>query len=206
MTDIEKPKVPRSQSVFGALVYWITVLAAVMCILGPLVAFIALDDNIINPHYEMSNIFEGMKPSFELQDLQANVEEGSQFLTVEDASKFDDPDDVGRDVDIRITGEDGRGEIATLVSVDTGTNVLEISEPLINSYNAQKAEIGELTVWDAPGNYSLTSNADANTNILVLANTDRIEDPTAERSMLAENRFWCRRSIAQRTLSSSHLI
>jgi len=181
MTDIQKPKVPRSQSVFGALVYWITILAAIMCILGPLIAFTDLDANIINPHYEMSNIFDGMKPNFELQELQANVEEGSQFLTVKDASKFDNPEDVGRDVNIRITGEDGRGEIATIVSINTGTNTLEISEPLLNSYSAQQTEIGELSVWDSPGNFFLDSNVDANTDYLKLKNVDRIEDPTAER-------------------------
>jgi len=181
MKDTQKPKVPRSQSAFGALVYWITVLAAIICILGPLIAFIDLDANIINPFYEMSDIFDGMKPSFELQDLQDNAQAGTEFLIVKDASKFDDPEDVGRDVDIRITGKDGRGEIATIVSIDTGTNTIEVSAPLINSYTAQQTEIGELTVWDAPGKKSLAEDAEANDDSLKLASIDRIEDPTVER-------------------------
>jgi len=181
MTNTKLPAIPLSQRVFGALVYWITILAALFCILGPLIAFIGLDSNIINPHYEMSNIFNGMKPNFTLQDLQIEAEAGTQFLTVEDAAKFDDPEDVGRDVDIRIMGEDGRGEIATLVSIDNDTDVLEISAPLINTYSAQETEIGELTVWNAPGNKSLASDAQANTDSLKLESIDRIEEPTEGR-------------------------
>jgi hypothetical protein len=181
MKDIQKPEVPRSQSVFGVLVYWITVLAAIMCILGPLIAFVNLDANIINPYYEMSNIFGGMKPNFELQDLQADAMEGTYTLKVEDVAKFDDPEDVGRDVDIRIIDGDGRGEIATLVSLNRDTNELQISEPLINSYDAQQAEIGELTVWDSPGTKSLALDAKANDDYLKLATIDRIEEPTEGR-------------------------
>ena len=105
MTKMESTTIPRSQSVFGFLVYWVTILAAIMCILGPMVAFIDLDANIINPHYEMSNIFDGMKPNFDMQDLQDDAAAGTNLLVVEDVKKFDDPEDVDRDVDIRIMGE-----------------------------------------------------------------------------------------------------
>ena len=84
MTKMESPTVPRSQSVFGFLVYWVTILAAIICILGPMVAFIDLDANVINPHYEMSNIFDGMKPNFDLQDLQDDAAAGTNLLVVED--------------------------------------------------------------------------------------------------------------------------
>ena len=181
MTEMQIPAVPKSQGVFGALVYWITILAAILCIIGPLVAFIDLDANVINPHYEMSNIFDGMKPDFDLQYLQKDVASGTTFLTVEDVKKFDDPEDVGRDVDIRITDNSGNGEIATLVSIDTDANTLELSTPLINSYDAQQTKIGELTVWDAPGSFFLDSDAPANTDSITLTSANRIEDPTAER-------------------------
>ncbi|MFC1926119.1 hypothetical protein ACFLW2_05440 [Chloroflexota bacterium] len=182
MTDMQSPTVPRSQSVFGALVYWITIAAALMCIFGPLVAFIDLDSNVINPSYEMSNIFDGMKPSFDQQDLQDNATAGTQYLAVEDVEKFDDPEDVDREIVIRIMGKDGQvGELATLVAINKDTDMLEISAPLLNSYDAEQAEIAELTVWDARGNNSLASDAQAGTDSLTLESLGAIEDPTAER-------------------------
>lgn len=181
MTDMQSAKIPQSQNVFGFLVYWVTIVAACLCILGPLVAFIDLDSNVINPHYEMSNIFDGMKPDFDLQDLQENATAGTQFLAVEDVEKFDDPEDIDRDIVIRIMDTSGRGELATIVAIDEDTDTLEISAPLINSYDAEQTEIGEVTVWDAQGSYSLATDAQADTDFLTLAITDTIEDPTAER-------------------------
>lgn len=181
MTNMELPAIPRSQSIFGFLVYWITIVAAIICILGPLVAFTDLDANIINPHYEMSNIFDGMKPNFDAQDLQVDAAKGMNLLVVEDVAKFDDPADVNRNVDIRIMGIDGVGELATVVAVETDTDTLELSDPLLNSYNARETEIGELTVWNALGSFPLNSDAPASTSVLTLKDIGRIEDPTAER-------------------------
>jgi hypothetical protein len=181
MTNIQLPTIPRSQIVFGHLVYWVTILAAIICIVGPLVAFIEVNSNVINPHYEMSNIFYGMKSDFKLQTLQANAAAGTNFLTVEDTAKFDDPDKFGRDVNIRITSKDGRGELAVVAALNSDTDTLELSKPLINSYDAQQTEVGEVTVWNNRGSYSLISNVQAGSEALTIANVDRIDSPTAER-------------------------
>lgn len=181
MTKMEIPAIPRSQSVFGFLVYWVTIVAAIVCILGPMVAFLDLDANIVNPHYEMSNIFEGMKPNFDAQDLQDDAMVGTKLVVVEDVSKFADPEDVDRDIGIRIISGDGVGELATIAAIDTDTDTLELSEPLLNSYTAEQAEIGEVTVWDAMGNNILASDAPAGTALLTLESLGSIEDPTADR-------------------------
>lgn len=181
MTKMEAPAIPRSQSVFGFLVYWVTILAAIICILGPMVAFIDLDANIVNPHYEMSNIFEGMKPSFDMQDLQEDAAAGASSLVVEDIAKFADPEDVDREVDIRIMGDDGTGELATIESVDTDTDTIELSKPLLNDYSAEQAEVGEITVWDAMGNNVLASDVNTGSDSLSLESLGSIEDPTDDR-------------------------
>lgn len=180
MTNMELPTIPRSQAIFGFLVYWITVVAAIICIIGPLVAFTDLDANIVNPHYEMSNIFEGMKPNFDLQALKSDATAGDNLLVVEDVDKFDDPADVDRDVGIRIMGNDGIGELATIEAIQDG-NKLELKEPLLNSYSAEKTEIGEVTVWNAMGNNILADNVEAGSYTITMEALGSIEDPTAER-------------------------
>lgn len=176
----ERLIVPKSQLVFGSLVYWITVLAATFCIIGPLIAFINMDGNVINPHYEMKNIFDGMRSDFAKQSLQADAVRGSERLAVEDAGKFDDPDTLGHDVQIRIVGNDGIAELATVTAIDKENNVLELSDGLLNSWEMGQAEITQVTIWDAKGTVRLTADAQADQDVIQLASTDTIDDPTAE--------------------------
>ncbi len=56
---MEKPKVPLSQLVFGETVYWICVLTAIICMIGPVISLMNIDNNIMNPHYLFACIFEG---------------------------------------------------------------------------------------------------------------------------------------------------
>ena len=56
---MEKPKMPLSQLVFGESVYWFCVAAAIVCMIGPVLAFMAVDANIMNPHFLFASIFDG---------------------------------------------------------------------------------------------------------------------------------------------------
>jgi len=56
---MEKPKMPTSQLVFGDIIYWFCIIAAIICSIGPLIALVSADGNIGNPHYLFSSIFNG---------------------------------------------------------------------------------------------------------------------------------------------------
>ena len=56
---MERPKIPIAQIVFGDIVYWLCVLAAVICIVGPVISILSVDNNVMNPHYVFSAIWEG---------------------------------------------------------------------------------------------------------------------------------------------------
>jgi len=58
-----KSKMNRSQVVFGDIVYWLTITAAIICMIGPVMAFISMDGNVLNPHYLFANIWSGADPS-----------------------------------------------------------------------------------------------------------------------------------------------
>ena len=145
---IDRPAVPLSQRVFGEIVYWITVVCAILCIVGPVVAFTDMDKNVVNPHYLMENIFDGMAPTFDEQMLEADVSVGDRILHVEDAEKFSDPEDVDRDVQIRIY-DAINSETGILESIDKDNNTITIAAGLSNAFTAgEETEVKEVTVWD----------------------------------------------------------
>ena len=56
---MEKPKIPFSQLVFGESVYWLCVITAIVCMIGPIIAMLSMDGNVMNPHYLFASIFKG---------------------------------------------------------------------------------------------------------------------------------------------------
>jgi len=56
---VKQLKIPVSQLVFGETIYWLCVLSAVVCIIGPVIAMLFVDNNIMNPHFLFVSIFEG---------------------------------------------------------------------------------------------------------------------------------------------------
>lgn len=56
---MERPKIAFSQLVFGESVYWLCVVAAIVCMIGPIIAMLSVDGNVMNPHYLFASIFKG---------------------------------------------------------------------------------------------------------------------------------------------------
>ena len=59
MNTEERPIMPKAQIVYGEIVYWVTILTAIICMIGPLISMIDIDNNMLNPHYLFAAIFEG---------------------------------------------------------------------------------------------------------------------------------------------------
>ena len=58
----ERPKVPVESVVYGEVVYWITILAAILCTIGPLVAVAYPENNLLDPHKVFAAIFAQEEP------------------------------------------------------------------------------------------------------------------------------------------------
>ena len=56
---MDRVKIPVSQLVFGEFIYWLSVVAAIVCSIGPVIALLFVDSNIMNPHFLFASIFEG---------------------------------------------------------------------------------------------------------------------------------------------------
>lgn len=76
---MENPKIKRSQIVFGGIVYWLTITAAIICMVGPVMAFASMDGNVINPHHLFANMWTGMKPDT-IWETAGEVETGAHYL------------------------------------------------------------------------------------------------------------------------------
>jgi len=60
--DKDTPVVPIESVVYGEVVYWITILAAILCMVGPLVAVANPSNNLLDPHLVFANIFAEEEP------------------------------------------------------------------------------------------------------------------------------------------------
>lgn len=58
--NTERPKMPTSQIWYGDTVYWLCILAALACMIGPMLALMNVDNNLGNPHFLYQAIFDGM--------------------------------------------------------------------------------------------------------------------------------------------------
>ncbi len=55
---MERPKVSLPQIVYGELIYWFSIIAAIICTIGPVIVMAFPDNNVMNPHYLFSTIWE----------------------------------------------------------------------------------------------------------------------------------------------------
>ena len=53
------PEMPRAQTTYGAIVYWVTILSCIICMVGPVISVAAPENNVLNPYMLFNAIFEG---------------------------------------------------------------------------------------------------------------------------------------------------
>lgn len=58
---LRMPAMPISQIVYGEIVYWVTIAAALICTVGPTLALIFMDHNVMDPSFTFGAIFAGKK-------------------------------------------------------------------------------------------------------------------------------------------------
>ncbi len=171
---IERPEVPLSQRVFGEVVYWITILCAILCIIGPIVAFIDMDENVINPHFLMQDIFDGMAAE-SIIEMEADITAGDTILFLKDTGDFETImdnlrdksgialiqsasagdtvlnleliEDLEVDQTILIEAEDV-AEVAIITVIDLRAKTITIADGLLNSYAIETE--AEVTSIDEP--------------------------------------------------------
>jgi hypothetical protein len=54
-----RPQMPRAQIYYGEIIYWITIMACIICMIGPVLSLASPENNILNPYKLFDSIFEG---------------------------------------------------------------------------------------------------------------------------------------------------
>ncbi len=54
-----KPDMPRAQLVYGEVIYWLCIVGAAICTIGPIVSLMYVDNNVLNPHFVFAALWEG---------------------------------------------------------------------------------------------------------------------------------------------------
>jgi len=77
---MERPKVPLAQIAYGKCIYWLSIVAAMICTIGPVIVIAFPSNNIMNPHYLFSTIWKGRNTEVVWQEVAGGFPGGHFWL------------------------------------------------------------------------------------------------------------------------------
>ena len=80
MSTEQAPKIPRVQIIYGEIVYWITILACIICMVGPVISVAAPEKNVLNPYKLFNAIFQGKDAQTVWQEVGGGFPGGHFYL------------------------------------------------------------------------------------------------------------------------------
>ena len=80
MNTVTTPKMPRAQTTYGAIVYWITILSCIICMIGPVLSVAAPEKNVLNPYKLFNAIFQGKDAQTVWQEVGGEFPGGHFYL------------------------------------------------------------------------------------------------------------------------------
>jgi hypothetical protein len=80
MSTEQAPKMPRAQTIYGEIVYWITIIACIICMIGPVISVAAPEKNILNPYKLFNAIFQGKDAQTVWQEVGGGFPGGHFYL------------------------------------------------------------------------------------------------------------------------------
>ena len=80
MSAQETPKMPQANTVYGAIVYWITIISCLICMVGPVISVAFPENNVLNPYKLFNAIFEGKNAQQVWQEVGGEFPGGHFYL------------------------------------------------------------------------------------------------------------------------------
>ena len=80
MSAEDSPIMPKAQTVYGEIVYWVTIFACIMCMVGPVLSVALPENNVLDPYKLFSAIFEGKSPQEVWQEVGGGFPGGHFYL------------------------------------------------------------------------------------------------------------------------------
>ena len=80
MDMVHKPEIPKAQTVYGAIVYWITIVSCLICMVGPVISVANPENNVLNPYMLFNAIFQGKDTQTVWQEVGGGFPGGHFYL------------------------------------------------------------------------------------------------------------------------------
>lgn len=80
MKDAPQLEMPRAQIVYGETIYWITIVACIVCMIGPAISVAIPENNVLNPYTLFNTIFEGKSSEEVWQEVGGGFPGGHFYL------------------------------------------------------------------------------------------------------------------------------
>jgi len=80
MSIQNRPKMPPAQIYYGEIVYWITILACIVCMIGPVISLAFPERNILDPYNVFNSIFQGKSAEEVWQSVGGRFPGGHFYL------------------------------------------------------------------------------------------------------------------------------
>jgi hypothetical protein len=80
MDMVQKPEIPKAQIVYGAIVYWITIVSCLICMIGPVLSVANPENNVLNPYKLLNAIFQGKDTQTIWQEVGGGFPGGHFYL------------------------------------------------------------------------------------------------------------------------------
>ena len=80
MNTVQKPEMPKAQTVYGAIVYWITIVSCLICMVGPVISVANPENNVLDPYKLFTAIFEGKDAQTVWQEVGRGFPGGHFYL------------------------------------------------------------------------------------------------------------------------------
>lgn len=81
MSTEKIPSIPKAASVYGAIVYWITIVSCIICMVGPVISVAFPDKNVMNPYKLFNAIFQGKDAATIWNEVGGGFPGGHFYLT-----------------------------------------------------------------------------------------------------------------------------
>jgi hypothetical protein len=81
MNTDSKVEMPRAQRIYGEIIYFITIVACLICMIGPAISVADPDNNVLDPYRLFNAIFEGKNAEQVWQEAGDGFPGGHFYLT-----------------------------------------------------------------------------------------------------------------------------
>lgn len=80
MNEQKAPEMPKSSLIYGSIVYWVTIVSCMICMIGPVLSVAFPKKNVLDPYKLFNAIFQGKDAATVWQEVGGGFPGGHFYL------------------------------------------------------------------------------------------------------------------------------